>query len=340
MTMREWVRFGEKVNQLVYTLAGARFQGDIETANRFVADRIHYSESSLRMMRQGRFRPQNDEALAIMARLGKEEAGLEHEWAKTLLVSGRYPDPESALQTIFNNTSEPLAAATETVVTPTAFFITRIAAAFAGSLLTLAVWTYGISPGYPPLHEPGLWLEMIWGGSIGLGLAIGLYCLDLYRGGGKLGQAGRYLLLPVGGLLGAIYWLLIDARFFSAGNGTAVESSAIESFVFGLCYAGGLTTGIMGAIGYKRLQLERRFDWIVFTGMILLGGLAALIGFWLPYVHPTLSGQSDIDVFVGFAVRLGLAIIAGIGFPPLRVPEFRHSAVSRWLPWSTHPNPP
>ena len=338
--MREWVRFGEQVNQLVYTLAGARFKGDIETSNRFVADRIHYSESSLRMMRQGRFRPQNDEALEMMARLGKEEAGLEREWAKTLLVSGRHPDPQRVLQTIFNNASDPLAAVGETAVSPTSFFFARITAAFTGTLLLLALWTYVISPGYPPPHEPGLWLETIWGGSIGLGLAIGLYGLDLYRGGGKSSQAGRYLLLPVGGLLGAVYWFLIDARFFAIGNGTAVESSAIESFVFGLCYAGGLTTGIIGAIGYKRRQLERHFDWIVFTGMILLGGLAALLGFWLPSVHPTLSSQRDVDVFVGFTLRLGLAFIAGIGFPPLRVPEFRKSAISRWLPWSTRLNPP
>ncbi|MCA9936020.1 MAG: hypothetical protein H6662_10025 [Ardenticatenaceae bacterium] len=333
--MQEWVRFGEQVNRLVYTLAGARFKGDIETANRFVADRIHYSESSLRMMRQGRFRPQNDEALEMMARLGKEEAGLERAWAKTLLVSGRYPDPDSVLQTIFTNVSESMAAVGETAVSPTAFFMTRIAAAFAGTLLLLAVWTYGISPGYPPPHEPGLWLEIVWGGSIGLGLAIGLYALDLYRGGGKLGQVGRYLLLPVGGLLGAIYWLLIDAWVFSIGGGTAVASSALESFVFGVCYAGGLTTGIMGALGYKRPQSARHFDWIVWAGMILLGGLTAVLGFWLPAVHPTLSSQRDIDIFVGLSLRLGLAIIAGIGFPPLPVPEFHHSVLSRWIPWPT-----
>lgn len=337
--MREWVRFGEQVNQLVYTLAGARFKGDIEMANRFIADHIHYSESSLRMMRQGRFRPQNDRALEMMVRLGKQEAGLGHEWARTLLVGGRYPDPERLLQTLFEGTLEPVVVGGETAVSPAAFFITRTAAAFAGTLLLLAVWTYSISPNYPPPHEPGLVLEMIWGGSVGLGLAIGLGGLDLYRSGGKFGRAvWRYLLLPVSGLLGAICWRLISSWFLSTESGTAVESSAIESFVFGLCYAAGLTTVIAGLIGYEHQKLAYRSDGIAYVSMILLGGLATLSGFWLPYTHPTLSNQRDIDLFVGVTLRLGLAIIAGAGFPPPHVPEFHSSTLLRWIPWQTRPD--
>ena len=333
--MREWIRFGEQVNQLVYTLAGAKFMGDIETANRYVAERIHYSEASVRMMRQGRFRPQNDQSLAIMVQLGKQEAKLGYGWARTLLISGQYPDPEKVLQETYDGMPDQLVfTITETTISPAFFFITRSAAAFAGTLLLLGMWAYGVSPGYPPPHEPGLFMEILWGISIGLGLAVGLGGMDLYRSSGRFFRAGwRYLALPAGGLLGAGCWHFGSAQFLSVNNGTIIESSATESFVFGLCYAIGLTIVIAGLIRYECEKSLGHSQWVIFAGMVLLGGLAALSGFLLPYAHPTFSNQRDIDLFVGLTLRLGMAIIAGVGFPPLSLPEFRDSDMFKWIPW-------
>jgi fucose 4-O-acetylase-like acetyltransferase len=141
------------------------------------------------------------------------------------------------------------------------------------------------------------------------------------------------LLLPVSGLLGAVCWHLVSFWVFSVEKGTVVESSAVESFVFGLCYAAGLTTAIAGLTTYTRPQLRRRSDWVVYASMVFLGGVAALSGFWLPYAHPTLSNQRDIDLFVGIILRLGLALIAGMGVPPLHAPEFRKASMVKWIPW-------
>jgi hypothetical protein len=334
--MREWIRFGEQVNQLVYTLAGAKFMGDIETANRFVAEHIHYSESSVRMMRQGRFRPQNDQSLATMVQLGKQKAGLEYQWGRTLLISGQHPDPEKILQKVYNNAPESLPSTSiKTAVSPSTFFTSRSTAAFAGTLLLLGMWTFGISPGYPPPHEPSLFMEIIWGITVGLGLAAGLAGIDTYRSRKFSEDLWRYLLLPVGGLFGAGCWRFGNAQLLSANNGAMIESNPIESFAFGLCYATGLTIVIAGLISYERKNLPGRFHWLTFTGMILFGGLSALAGFLLPYIHPAFSNQRDIDLVVGLALRLGLAIIAGIGFPPLSLPEFHESGKVKWIPWHT-----
>ncbi len=330
--MREWVRFGEQVNQLVYTLAGAKFAGDIESANRFVAERIHYSEASVRMMRQGRFRPQNDQSLAMMVQLGKQEAKLEYQWARTLLFSGQYPAPERVLQEVYLSTQEEAVfTGAETAVSPFLFFTLRSLAAFVGTLMLLGLWTYVVSPNYPPPHELSLLMEFLWGGTIGLGLAIGLAGIDSYHCSKGFSRAlWRYLLLFVGGLLGAGCWHFGSTLFPVANNGAMIKSSAVESFAFGSCYAIGLTIVIGGLICYRR---KESCYWLAFVSMILLGGLAALLGFLLPYTHPAFANQRDIDLLVGFALRLGLSIIVGIAFPPLCLPKFHMSGKFKWMPW-------
>jgi hypothetical protein len=79
--------------------------------------------------------------------------------------------------------------------------------------------------------------------------------------------------------------------------------------------------------------MPARSSWITLVGLVLLGGLVALFGFLFPYMHPAFSNQRDIDLFVGLASRLGMAIIAGLGFPPFGLPDFMDADRLKWIPW-------
>jgi hypothetical protein len=336
--MREWFHFGEQVNRLVYTLAGAKFMGDIETANRFVAERIHYSEVSVRMMRQGRFRPQDDKALELMVQVGKQEAELGYWWARRLLKSGRHPTPEPVLKATYDGVLERfVVTVTEAVTSPILFFTSRAVSAFIGSIVLLGIWTYFISPGYPPPHELETFLELIWGVFTGIGLAVGLGIIDFYQAAaGKLKVSRnwwRYLVLPAGGLPGALLWHFGGNWLFHPNPTAATQSSAIEAFTFGVSYTLGfviLIVWLLGSWARKSLKYSQMAAVVL---MVVLGGTAALMGFLLAYYHPAFSNQKDIDLFVGITLRAGLAIAVGICFPPLLFPEFQNPKELTWIPW-------
>jgi hypothetical protein len=329
--MKKWIQFGKQVNRLVYALACEKYDGGIGSATRLVAEHINYAEISVRKMRRGLFRPQDDYFFEPMLELGKKEAGMGYEWAEKLLQSGRHPSPKKILNKIYGEKPKASVSVITQTTSPLFFFMARSTAAFTGAILLLGVWVYFFSPKYPPPHEPGLLTEMLWGLFVGVGLAFGVGGFDLYRAGRKfvkLAFFSPYLLLPLGGLLGAVFWHF-GSSFFNGGKN--VQSGALETFLFGLSYAAGLIMTIVGFVAYRQKTALERFQWLTFAGMVLLGGLIALLGFLLPSSHPAFSNQCDIDLFVGLILRLGMAIIAGLSFPLLNLPIFNNLNKFQWL---------
>jgi hypothetical protein len=214
----------------------------------------------------------------------------------------------------------------------------RAVSAFIGSIVLLGIWTYFISPGYPPPHELETFLGLIWGVFTGIGLAVGLGIIDFYQAAaGKLKVSRnwwRYLVLPAGGLLGALLWHFGGNWLFHPNPTAATQSSAIEAFTFGVSYTLGfviLIVWLLGSWARKSLKYSQMAATVVL--MVVLGGTAALMGFLLAYYHPAFSNQKDIDLFVGITLRAGLAIAVGICFPPLLFPEFQNPKELTWIPW-------
>jgi hypothetical protein len=179
--MHKWDEFGDQVNRLVYTLAGRKFQTDIECANRFIAERIFYSEVSVRMMRQGRFRPREEKALETLVEIGQSEAELGRDWADRLLHSARHPDPELVLRRIYPQ--ENIEKNDVPVSIPPSLFqvsVVRITGGILGSFLAMLLWTYLINPIYPAPHELSFFKEGIWGLLIGMGLTCGVISSDIW----------------------------------------------------------------------------------------------------------------------------------------------------------------
>ena len=319
--MRKWSEFGEQVNRLVYTLAGRNFQADIDCANRFIAERIFYSEVSVRMMRQGRFRPREENALETLVEIGKTEADLDREWASRLLYSSQHPNPEKVLQKIYpewDTVRTDLLAPIEP--SPTPAFIYRLVGGVLGSFATLLIWTYAINPIYPAPHELTLLREMIWGLLIGVGLAGGMAGSDLWaekRTGKRIFTDGlSYLVLPVSGVCGALLWHFVGANIFSPPLNGQVTSTAGETFSFGAMY--GLIFGV-GTILVYRLRytiLSHREQIVLVILYIIICSGATLVGFILATVQPAFANQKDVDLFVGLMIRFGLIFSVSIWFPP------------------------
>jgi len=319
--MPEWSEFGEQVNRLVYALAGKKFQADIENTNRFIAERISYSEASLRMMRQGRFRPREEKALEILAEIGCTLAGLDREWAGRLLRSGRHPYAQHVLDRVCP------VDAVETAPAPSAasalpVLAIRLAGGLLGSLGALLVWMYGISPVYPAPHELPLWVEGVWGLLLGAGLAVGLLCADILhtREGSAALKAVwlRYALLLGGGLLGALLWHLAAVNLFRSPVEGAVQSTWLETFCFGAAYGLAFAAVVFWAYRFVPPPEHSRWRYAAVPLFAVIVGGFSLLGFLLAKMQPYFANQKDVDLFVGVFLRLGLiltvsALLPGFG---------------------------
>ena len=144
--MLRWKQFGEQVNCMIYSLAGQKYQGDIELTNRLVAQQIHYSEASLRAMRQGRFRPQEDSALVTLVEIGFQQAGLSRAWAEALLRYGSHPNAHTILSQ-YALPDRP--AASLTSPSTSSWLLPRLVWMTLTTCICLLYWAYGISPVYP-----------------------------------------------------------------------------------------------------------------------------------------------------------------------------------------------
>jgi hypothetical protein len=318
--MRKWSEFGEQVNRLVYALAGCKFQTDIESANRFIAERIFYSEVSVRMMRQGRFRPREEQALETLVEIGKCEAELGREWANRLLRSGQHPQVELVLDKFYPvGAVGPTARADANGLPPAAGIVPRLIGGALGSFLALLLWTYAINPTYPAPHELSFLMEMVWGGLVGAGLAGGIAAADFWQNRRKH-QPGwkswpRYLALPACGMAGALLWNGAIANVFNHAAGSPVTSTGWETFSFGASY------GLVFALGSLLVQksgaaLPWRFrPWSVLLLFVLVCGGLALVGYALAIIQPAFADQKDVDLFVGVMFRLGLICLEALWFP-------------------------
>lgn len=328
--MPKWSEFGEHANRLVYALAGKKYQGDIQWANRFVAERIHYSEVSVRMMRQGRFRPQEDRALETMAEIGCREAELGRDWANSLLRSGRHPEPDAVLSRLYPPAGAagperparvivlPVKAALPAAL-PAANLTMRIGGGIVGSMAALAVWAYGVHTAYPAAHELPLAVEALWGLLLGAGLALGMAGADFFQGGRRFTCLGknwaRYAALCAGGLGGALVWSLVGARLFTSDPGPGVQSGPSETFAFGASYGLGFGAALAGL--WVKIEQGKRPPWRAAwaPGLACLAGAAALLGLLLAAIQPAFANQKDIDMFVGMALRLGLIVGVSLAWP-------------------------
>lgn len=88
----------DQIDHLIRSLALAKGWSMKKVAQEIFA-RTGYSEATQYRWRQGRLRPPDD-TLEILARLGKEEAGLDRLWGKNLLRSARYT--EAAIPILVN----------------------------------------------------------------------------------------------------------------------------------------------------------------------------------------------------------------------------------------------
>lgn len=321
--MRKWKEFGDQVNRLVYALAGCKFQTDIECANRFIAERIFYSEVSVRMMRQGRFRPREQKTLEILVEIGKMEAELGRDWASRLLNGGKHANPELVLQSLYPKdvVGNP-APSISTAPYPSPTLVSRLLGGILGSFLTLLLWTYAINPTYPAPHELSLLREVAWGVLVGLGLACGMVFADIgsVKRNWMLMWKGwlRYLVLPASGGLGAFLWNGVVAKLFVHVIDHQIASTGLETFSFGAIY--GLAFAI-GAVLVRGSGYEIRIRWKPLkTGLmfVIVSGGMSLVGFVLAVMQPAFANQKDVDLFVGILLRLGLIILVAVQFPPTR----------------------
>jgi hypothetical protein len=343
--MRKWSEFGDQVNRLVYTLKGEKTFGSIESANRYIAERIAYSEVTVRMIRQGRFRPQDDLALEKLVEIG-HEIGMGKEWACRLLSSGRHPAPQSIIERLYHtHRSQPESFVMEPSESDLpegmagTWVARRILGGAVGLIAMLLVWTYFINNTYPPQHELPLELEALWGLLVGSGLALGLTGVDwsvsrqiarpLIKPLGGL----RYLMLPLMGAVGGFSWNILASNIFSQLVPGKLASTWMETLFYGLVY--GLMFGMgtaLAAFGEKApcavdsTTHGRRYFWhatarytkhlwlrpSLFT---LIVGVFSLGGFLLAVNHPAFNTQRDIDIIVGVTIRIGLLLAAAVLFP-------------------------
>jgi hypothetical protein len=314
--MRKWSEFGEQVNRLVYALAGRKYQADIEMANRVIAERIYYSEVSLRMMRQGRFRPREPHALEILVEIGKLDAELGRDWAVRLLHSGQHPDPKPIIQRLFppdENSGYLIISQPESTIMP------RLAGTFVGTFAMLLLWTYGINPAYPAPHELSWVKELLWGLLIGLGLAAGLAGADFWsakrNGSPTQWFWPGYLTLPLSAVFGALIWNTTATIFFIQNLSSQIISTCAETINFGAIY--GLTFSV-AVLLVRRKHCDRHRNWkpwqIALLFIMACAG-AALTGFLLAVLQPSFATQKDIDMAVGVLVRAALIFLVSIFFP-------------------------
>lgn len=85
---QRYARLGEQIDHLIRALALAK-NWRMGRAVAEVARHTGYAEATIHRWRQGRLRPP-DETLEILARLGKDEAGLDRIWGDSLLQAARY----------------------------------------------------------------------------------------------------------------------------------------------------------------------------------------------------------------------------------------------------------
>lgn len=319
--MQKWSLFGEQVNRLVYALAGRKFQGKIDCANRYIAETIHYSEVSVRMMRQGRFRPKEDEVLEQLVELGRREAELSRAWAASLLRHARHAAPEIVLARVYPQEAgpEPVVVRVE-VEPPAAALLFRMLWGSVGTLGTLMVWAYGVSLTYPAAHALPVVMEMLWGLLIGVGLAGGLALADFLRARRMESLTPlawmRYACFALGGLFGGLLWSGLAASVFHG----ATQSGPLETFVFGAVYGLGFIAVLVWLHVRETGSAPDRSILRMALSGILTSGLAALAGYVLASAQPSLASQKEIDLFVGVTLRLGLVVCGSVGLPLLKPP--------------------
>src|SRR2546421_12272376 len=85
-----YARLGEQITRLVQSLVAVK-GWSMATAMNYVGSQTGYSPDMIHRWRQGRSRP-SDETLETLARIGKQEAGLDREWGESLLRAARYAD--------------------------------------------------------------------------------------------------------------------------------------------------------------------------------------------------------------------------------------------------------
>lgn len=318
--MHHWGEFGEQVNRLVYALAGRKFQANIEFTNRFIAERINYSESSMRLMRQGRFRPRETQALETLVEIGKTEAELGRDWAYRLLQSGQHSNPEMVLERIYPREvagKEKFAEPADRL--PNLLLVSPIVGEILGSFLALLVWTYAISPVYPAPHELPMLKEILWGLLIGVGLACGIAGSDRWSKRVMWPPAQKvwlgYLALPFSGVLGACLWNGIVQNLFVHSVNNPINSTWVETFSFGGTYGFAFAIGVILAQSILSDPLSRNklLECLLFF-IFITGGLS-LSGFVLAILQPSFANQIDVDMFVGIMTRLALIFLVAIWFP-------------------------
>lgn len=96
---RPFALLGELIDRFIRTLAATK-HWTMRRAVMEVANRTDYSEAAIYRWRQGRLRPP-DETLEVLARIGREEAGLDRAWGKTLLQAARHPDADRLVDEIW-----------------------------------------------------------------------------------------------------------------------------------------------------------------------------------------------------------------------------------------------
>ncbi len=315
--MRNWSEFGEQVNRLVYTLAGSKFRGNVEAANRFVAERINYSEASVRAMRQGRFRPRDDRALESLVELGATAAGLGSDWAFRLLCQGQHPAPKVVLERHYATDN---AAPAPCPAEPRAWldwFAWRVLGGSLGGLAALLLWSFGINRLYPAPHELPVLLEAVWGVLVGSGLAVGIALTDRLLGerisGGRVRFAFRYLALPLAGLGGALVWNLLVAPLFGSTAQGRVSSTWFETLLYGMTY------GLSFAVGTALAKGSRAHPPYMLLIFAVIPGVMPLAGLLLATAQPAFANQQDVDVAVGILFRIGLLLPVAAFFPPLGI---------------------
>lgn len=323
--MRKWSDFGDQVNRLVYTLAACKFQANIEGANRFIAEQIFYSEVSVRMMRQGRFRPQEEKALEILAEIGHSQAGLEREWASRLLHTGGHSKPEAVLQRIY----PPRPSGSPTTPPPASYppqpaFAIRMVCGIVASIGALLVWAYFINPVYPAPHELPLLKESIWGFLIGMGLIGGVIAADILSGKMTFFELKkgwlRCLYLPVAGFVGGLLWNWTALNYFAHSPSSILMSTGFETFSFGAVY--GLAFGAGSFVSFGNVRGSDR--WLEALAYVLIfaavTGSLSWGGYTLAKVQPSFANQKDIDLFVGIFLRVGLVLTVSKLFPLISSP--------------------
>ena len=313
--MRKWDEFGEQVNRLVYALAGRKYQADIERANRAIAEAICYSEVSVRMMRQGRFHPRELRAMETLVEIGREEAELGRDWAARLLRSGEHPAVDLVLARIYPPDDQAAVIMLEKQPSP---FLPRMVGAFLATLIMLVIWTYGLQPVYPAPHELPWVRELLWGGLLGVGLAIGVFAADRLRNRGQKTDAvlawWRYGLLIAGGLLGAVVWKLVASGFNPVYPAQGLESSWLETAFFGASYGLSFSLALILARGkYCAPPFPRR--WQLAAGGTVLCACLCLAGYFMVVLQPSFASQKDVDMAVGILLRVGLVLLSAYTFP-------------------------